>query len=70
MVKPGTVLYADDNTTYDALDAQFEVNPINHSESYTDDVACTNGTEGWFSRFRDAKIGQNYHIAGKYYAFI
>ncbi len=66
MVEPGTVLYADENTAYDALHAQFEVNRINHSESYSDGVACTNGAEGWFSRLRRAEIGQHHHIAGKY----
>ena len=39
---------------------------INHQEAYSDDGACTNMAEEYFSRLRRAEIGHHHHIAGDY----
>ena len=44
----------------------FEMKRINHQEAYSDDGACTNMAEEYFSRLRRAEIGHHHHIAGAY----
>ena len=39
---------------------------INHQEAYSEDGACTNWAEEFFSRLRRAEIGHHHHIAGAY----
>ena len=39
---------------------------INHQLAYSDDGACTNGAEIFFSRMRRAEQGHHHHIAGVY----
>jgi ISXO2 transposase-like protein len=36
---------------------------INHSVAFTDDGACTNQAESFFSRLRRAELGQHHHQA-------
>jgi hypothetical protein len=47
-----------------ALD--FLTKRINHEWAYSDESACTNQAESFFSRIRRAEIGQHHHIAGRY----
>jgi transposase-like protein len=65
-VAPGSTVYADEATHWDALHARFLTKRINHSESYSDGQACTNQAESFFSRIRRAEIGIHHHIAGPY----
>lgn len=39
---------------------------INHSIAFSDDGACTNQAESYFSRLRRAEIGTHHHISGRY----
>ena len=39
---------------------------INHEEAYSENGACTNWAEEFFSRMRRAEIGHHHHIAGNY----
>jgi type II secretory pathway pseudopilin PulG len=39
---------------------------LNHQEAYSQDGACTNWAEEYFSRLRRAEIGIHHHIAGAY----
>lgn len=39
---------------------------IIHAESYSEDGACTNWAEEYFSRLRRAEAGHHHHIAGPY----
>ena len=39
---------------------------INHEEAYSEDGACTNWAEEFFSRMRRAEIGHHHHISGAY----
>jgi transposase-like protein len=65
-VAPGSTVYADEATHWDALHARFLTKRINHSESYSDGQACTNQAESFFSRLRRAEIGIHHHVAGPY----
>ena len=65
-VKPGTIVNADEASSWDNLHARFEMKRINHSEAYSLDGACTNWAEEYFSRLRRAEVGHHHHIAGVY----
>ena len=65
-VKPGTVVNADEASSWDALHAKYEMRRINHSEAYSLDGASTNWAEEYFSRLRRAEIGHHHHISGPY----
>ncbi|TPG38554.1 IS1595 family transposase [Roseomonas nepalensis] len=65
-VATGTTIYADEAASWDALHARFETKRINHSIAFSDDGACTNQAESYFSRLRRAEWGQHHHISGKY----
>jgi hypothetical protein len=65
-VKPGTVVNADEASSWDGLHAKFEMKRINHAEAYSLDGACTNWAEEYFSRLRRGEIGHHHHISGPY----
>jgi transposase-like protein len=65
-VRKGTVLNADEAVSWNDLHKRFEVQRINHEEAYSQDGACTNWAEEFFSRLRRAEIGHHHHIAGAY----
>jgi transposase-like protein len=65
-LKPGTVVNADEASSWDSLHASFEMKRINHSEAYSLDGACTNWAEEYFSRLRRAEAGHHHHISGPY----
>ncbi len=62
----GTVVHADEAPGWDSLHAQFEMKRIDHSKAYSEDGACTNMAEEYFSRLRRAEAGHHHHIAGVY----
>jgi hypothetical protein len=65
-VKKGTVLHADEASSWNDLHARFEVKRINHEQAYSDGIACTNQAESFFSRIRRGEMGHHHHIAGPY----
>jgi transposase-like protein len=65
-VAPGSTVYADEASSWDALHAKFLTKRINHSECYSTPEACTNMAESFFSRIRRAEVGVHHHIAGRY----
>ena len=65
-VATGTTVYADEAPGWDALHARYDTRRINHSVAFSDDGACTNQAESYFSRLRRAEWGQHHHISGKY----
>lgn len=65
-IEKGTVVNADEASSWNGLNERFEVRRINHEEAYSLDGACTNWAEGFFSRLRRAEIGHHHHIAGAY----
>ena len=68
-VQPGSTVYADEASHWDALHARFEAKRINHSFAFSDDGACTNQAESYFSRLRRAEFGQHHRISGDYLGF-
>jgi len=62
----GTLVNADDAAGWNELHAKYEMKRINHEEAYSQDGACTNWAEEFFSRMRRAEIGHHHHIAGNY----
>ena len=68
-VATGSTLYADEAACWDALYARFATNRINHSATFSDDGACTNQAESYFSRLHRAEFGQHHHISGVYLHF-
>lgn len=65
-VMTGTTVYADEAACWDGLHAKYEAKRINHQMAFSDDGACTNQAESYFSRLRRAEIGTHHHISGKY----
>lgn len=65
-VESGSTIYADDATHWDELHARYLTKRINHSHAYSDNGACTNQAESFFSRIRRAEVGTHHHIAGPY----
>jgi transposase-like protein len=65
-VAKGSIIHADEASSWDGLDARYATRRINHSECYSDGYACTNMAESFFSRLRRAEQGTHHHIAGRY----
>jgi hypothetical protein len=63
-----TAMQADDSSAWNELHARYEMKRVNHQLAYSDDGACTNGAESFFSRMRRGEIGHHHHIAGVYLA--
>lgn len=63
-VEPGTSLYADEASCWDAMHGRLTTQRINHSVSYSDEGVCTNQAKSYFSRLRRAEIGTHHHISG------
>jgi transposase-like protein len=67
-VARGSTVHADEAAHWDRLAAFFPIKRINHKEAYSQDGACTNAAESFFSRMRRAEIGIHHRIAGNYLA--
>lgn len=65
-ITKGTVVNADEASSWNDLSARYEMRRINHQEAYSLDGACTNWAEEYFSRLRRAEIGHHHHVAGPY----
>jgi transposase-like protein len=65
-IAKGTVVNADESANWNDLHSRYEMKRINHQEAYSQDGACTNMAEEFFSRMRRAEIGHHHHIAGAY----
>jgi transposase-like protein len=65
-VAEGTIIHADEASSWDGLHARFEMKRINHQEAYSRDGACTNWAESYFARLRRGEAGHHHHIAGPY----
>ncbi|MCB1885187.1 MAG: IS1595 family transposase [Geminicoccaceae bacterium] len=68
-VQAGSTVYADEASHWDVLHARFAAKRINHGFAFSDDGACTNQAESFFSRLRRAEWGQHHHISGAYLGF-
>lgn len=65
-IRPDSIVHADEATHWEHLHGKFDTRRINHGQSYSDGVACTNQAESFFSRLRRMEIGTHHHMAGAY----
>lgn len=65
-VLPGVTINADEASHWDALEAFFPTERINHSEAYSVNGVHTNFAESYFSRLRRMVSGQHHHVSSKY----
>lgn len=65
-VEEGSTIFADEAASWDGLHARYETHRINHQVSFSDEGACTNQAESYFSRLRRAEVGTHHHISGRY----
>jgi hypothetical protein len=66
-VASGTTVHADESRAWDILHASYPMMRVNHSREFkSDDGACTNEAESWFSRLRRAEMGIHHRISGEY----
>jgi hypothetical protein len=66
LVATGATVFADEAPAWDALHARYLTKRINHSQAYSENGACTNQAESYFSRLRRAEIGIHHIISGPY----
>lgn len=59
-------LHADEASSWDVLHGAWQTWRINHSVAFSDEGACTNQAESYFSRLRRMEVGTHHHIAGPY----
>jgi hypothetical protein len=65
-VVKGTVLHADEASSWNDLHARFDVKRIDHQQAYSLDGVSTNQAESYFSRIRRGEMGHHHHISGPY----
>jgi transposase-like protein len=65
-IRLGSTVHADEATHWDALHSRYLTKRINHQVAYSDEGACTNDAESFFSRLRRSEIGIHHHISGRY----
>jgi hypothetical protein len=66
-VASGTTIHADESRAWDILHASYPMMRVNHSREFkSEDGACTNEAESWFSRLRRAEFGIHHRISGHY----
>ena len=65
-VKPNSVVYADEASSWDRLHGWYTAKRINHSIAFFDDGVCTNQAESFFSRLRRMVGGQHHKVSAQY----
>lgn len=65
-INAGTIVNADEASSWNDLSSKYEMKRINHQEAYSDGEACTNQAESYFSRLRRAEMGHHHHVSGPY----
>jgi len=65
-VELGTIIHADEASHFDVLSERYRLERINHSECYSDGIACTNWAENFNAPIRRMEKGCYHHIAGRY----
>lgn len=64
IVTAGSIVYADEPSAWDVLHASHDAKRFNHSLAFSDNRACTNQVESYFSHLRRAEIGQHHRMSG------
>lgn len=64
-VAGGTDVHADESGAWNVLHASYPMHRVNHSVEFkSEDGACTNQAESYFSRLRRAEFGIHHRISG------
>ena len=67
IIEKGSEIHADEADAYNSLHAKFKMKRVNHSvEYFSEDGACSNQAESYFSRFRRFEDGQIHHMDNIY----
>lgn len=66
VVAKGTEVHADCGNQWEPLHIFWDTKRINHSECYSDGIACTNWAESFFSRLRCAERGVYRYFTAEY----
>jgi ISXO2-like transposase domain len=65
-VASGTTVHADESAAWDVLHASFPMLRVNHCVEYkSEEGACTNQAESFFSRLRRSEMGVHHRISGQ-----
>jgi hypothetical protein len=62
----GTLVNADEASGWNDLESKYEMRRTNHQEAYSENGACTNMAESFFSRLRRGEMGHFHHVSGPY----
>lgn len=66
-VANGTIVHADESGAWNILHGSYPMLRVNHSREFkSEEGACTNDAESYFSRLRRAQYGIHHRIAGPY----
>jgi transposase-like protein len=65
-VSPGSVVYADEASSWDVLHGWYTAKRINHSLAFMDEGVCTNQAESFFSRLRRMIGGQHHRVSARH----
>jgi transposase-like protein len=66
-IKSGSIVHADEANAWNILHASFVTKRVNHSvEFLSEDGACTNQAESFFSRLRRSEFGIHHRICGRH----
>jgi transposase-like protein len=65
-VKAGSVVYADEASSWDRLHGWYTAKRINHSIAFMDEGVCTNQAESFFSRLRRMVGGQHHKVSAQH----
>jgi ISXO2-like transposase domain len=64
-VASGTEVHADESGAWNILHASYPMKRVNHSVEFkSEDGACTNQAESFFSRLRRSEFGIHHRISG------
>ena len=66
LVRPGSVIHADEAGHWDVLHAKYATRRINHQEAYSLNGACTNQAESFLAHLRRMVMGQHHHVSPQY----
>jgi transposase-like protein len=65
-VLPGSIVFADEASSWDILHGWYTARRINHTIAFSDDGACTNQAESFFSRLRRMVGGQHHKVSARH----
>jgi transposase-like protein len=65
-VLPGSIIFADEASSWDILHGWYTAKRINHTVAFMDEGVCTNQAESFFSRLRRMVGGQHHKVSARH----